>query len=138
MTTPSASIPVVAAVVRREGRYLLGRRPDGKRHGGLWEFPGGKVLEGESRLDAVRRELAEEMGLEVVGLGALLFSVGDPGAPFVIDFVEALAEGEPEAREHSSVGWLTAAQLAEMPLAPADALFAARLTGGSEAPRGGR
>ena len=41
-------IPVVAAVIRRENKVLLARRPDHKRHGGLWEFPGGKIDEGET------------------------------------------------------------------------------------------
>jgi 8-oxo-dGTP diphosphatase len=120
-------IPVVAAVIRRDGRYLLGRRPTTKRHGDLWEFPGGKVLPGESRLDAARRELAEELGLEALTLGRLLFSVRDPGSRFVIEFVEVDALGEPAAREHSAVGWYAAEELCALPLAPADALFAERL-----------
>jgi 8-oxo-dGTP pyrophosphatase MutT (NUDIX family) len=119
-----AAIPVVAAVIRRDGRYLLGRRPEHKRHGGLWEFPGGKVLAGESRFDAARRELAEELGLEVDRLGALLHAVRDPGAPYVIEFVEVVARGEPAALEHSSVGWFSAAELRGLALAPADAVFA--------------
>jgi mutator protein MutT len=119
----------VAAVVRREDRYLVGRRPDEKRHGGLWEFPGGKVDEGESLLQAARRELAEEMGLDVASLGEVLLTVGDPGAPYVIQFVEAVAHGEAEAREHSSVAWLTVDELRGVPLAPADERFAAFLAG---------
>lgn len=125
------AIPVVAAVVCRGGRYLLGQRPVEKRHGGLWEFPGGKVHEGESMLEAVRRELAEEMGLDVVSLGAVRSTVGDPGAEFVIDFVEAVAEGDAEAREHTRVAWLTPHEMADIPLAPADRLFATQLAGTS-------
>ena len=122
-------VPVVAAVICRDGRYLLGRRPPNKRHGDLWEFPGGKVKAGESRLDAVRRELREELGLHVATLGELLFSIRDPGAPFVIEFVEADASGEPQAHEHTRVGWFAAGELARLALAPADALFAQRLLG---------
>ena len=116
--------PVVAAVVRRGDRYLVGRRPPEKRHGGLWEFPGGKVLEGESRRDAAARELDEELGLEVVSLGALLLSVEEPGASFVIEFWETAVSGSPRALEHTEVGWFTAEELARMDLAPADAWFA--------------
>lgn len=126
-----AGVRVVAAVVRRDGRYLLGRRPEHKRHGGLWEFPGGKVLDGESRLDATRRELAEELRIEVVAVGALLHSVRDPGAPFVIEFVEVETRGEPVALEHSTVAWFKAEELAGVALAPADADFAERLTAGA-------
>lgn len=120
-------VPVVAAVIRQGDRYLLGRRPAHKRHGGLWEFPGGKVLEGESRLEAARRELAEELGLGSVSLGSLLLSVRDEGSPFVIEFFHASAEGTPIAREHTEVGWFAAAELAGLALAPADARFVAHL-----------
>jgi 8-oxo-dGTP diphosphatase len=123
-----ARVPVVAAVVRREDCYLVGRRPPAKRHRGLWEFPGGKVLEGESRLEAAARELDEELGLEVVALGTLLFSVEEPGSPFVIEFFETDAAGTPEALEHTDIGWFTADELVGMELAPADAWFARMLS----------
>jgi 8-oxo-dGTP pyrophosphatase MutT (NUDIX family) len=119
----------VAAVVRRADRYLVGRRPEHKRHGGLWEFPGGKVREGESRLAAARRELSEELGLEAVALGPLLLAVDDPGSPYWIEFVEVEAVGEPAPHEHSSVAWLTLHELASLALAPADARFVAWLAG---------
>lgn len=48
---------VIAAVIERAGKYLLCQRPQGKRYGGHWEFPGGKVLAGESFLEAARREV---------------------------------------------------------------------------------
>lgn len=114
---------VVAAVVRRDGRYLLGRRPGEKRHGGLWEFPGGKLDEGEDAAGAARRELAEELSLETVEVGAALHSVRDPASPFVIHFHPVEVRGEPEAREHSRVGWFTLDEMAGMELAPADETF---------------
>ena len=46
---------VVAAVIERDGKYLLCQRPQGKRYGGLWEFPGGKVLPGESCAESARK-----------------------------------------------------------------------------------
>jgi len=127
--------PVVAAVIRRDDRYLVGRRPLAKRHGGLWEFPGGKVLEGESRLDATARELDEELGLAVTSLGRLLFSVEDSGSPFVIEFFETDASGTPRALEHTEIGWFTVAELARMQLAPADAHFVRSLFANSLGPR---
>ena len=57
-------IDVVAAIVRREGRILAVRRPAGKPLAGYWEFPGGKVESGESLAQALRRELAEELGMD--------------------------------------------------------------------------
>ncbi len=117
------TIPVIAAVIRRDGRYLLGRRPEEKRHGGLWEFPGGKLHDGEALLSAADRELSEELGIRALSAGELLFSATDGGSPFMIHFVEVEAEGEPVALEHSEVGWFTPAELDELPLAPADARF---------------
>ncbi len=57
-------IEVAAALAEREGRVFLARRSPDKRHGGLWELPGGKVEPGEDAASALARELREEMGLE--------------------------------------------------------------------------
>jgi mutator protein MutT len=127
VTKTEGPVPVVAAVICREGRYLVCRRPLDKRHGGLWEFPGGKVKAGETRSEALGRELAEELALEAVELGAVLLSTSDSASQFVIEFVEAVASGAPVLREHSELGWFTATELVELPLAPADARFAALL-----------
>jgi len=124
LATPRPTlIPVVAAVIRREGRYLIGRRPQEKRHGGLWEFPGGKVHPGEDDVAAARRELQEELGLEAVSVGALIWESADAGSTFVIRFVEVSTEGSPEAREHSEIGWFTPEEMSALPLAPTDAAF---------------
>lgn len=141
---PEGTIPVLAAVVRRDGRFLLGRRPPGKRHGGLWEFPGGKMAEGESVAEAARRELREELDLEVSEVGEVLFEARDPGSPFLIRFVRVRAEGEPRALEHTEVGWFECDDLAGVALAPTDARFVREGLSGAEdgdaggsAPRGG-
>lgn len=127
MSESEKQIPVVAAVIRRGARYLVCRRPADKRHGGLWEFPGGKVREGETHVEAVRRELSEELDLEAAAVGGVLFSASDEGAPFVIDFMETSALGVPVLHEHPEIGWFTAEELIDLPLAPADALFASTL-----------
>ncbi len=53
------------ALVDTDGRVLIARRPEGKPMAGLWEFPGGKVIDGESPEAALIRELAEELGIDV-------------------------------------------------------------------------
>lgn len=116
-------IRVVAAIIEREGRFLLCKRPDAKRHGGLWEFPGGKVETGESRVDALRRELREELAIKVVAAGDVAFSRADPGSPFVIDFVPVTVEGEPQALEHSALAWVEPRGLGDYALAPSDRAF---------------
>jgi mutator protein MutT len=122
-----AVTPVLAAVIRRGDRYLLARRPAHKRHGGLWEFPGGKLEAGESWLDAARRELREELGVAVTGVAEPVYRRRDLTSPFEIVFVEVEIDGEPVALEHEEVRWVAAAEMATLELAPADAGFAARL-----------
>ncbi len=119
-------IPVVAAIVRRDGRVLLAQRPEHKRHGSMWEFPGGKVRPGESIHDALDRELREELGVEVTRVGATVQAVHDPGSPFEIRFVEVEIEGVPRALEHIALRWARIDELSGIPLAPADRRFADR------------
>lgn len=122
------TIRVIAAVVTRGDRFLVCQRPPHKRHGGLWEFPGGKCEPGESDLDTARRELHEELGVRVTGAGAEVFAIHDEGSPFLIAFVPVTIEGEPDCREHTALAWATAGELGAMALAPSDARFAASLS----------
>lgn len=117
----------MAAVIKRDGRYLICKRPPDKRHGGLWEFPGGKLEPGESYLEAARRELKEELKLENVRLGDLLLRDRDDASGFEICFTEVEASGEPELLEHTAIAWKTAKELLDLPLAPSDRIFALHL-----------
>jgi 8-oxo-dGTP diphosphatase len=119
----NSTIEVVAAVVERDGRYLICQRPLNKRHGGLWEFPGGKLQSGESLFDAAYRELSEELNLRVTTIHETVFSIADDGSNFVIHFVPAVTEGEPSLLEHSDCRWVTLQELSDLPLAPSDAVF---------------
>jgi len=114
---------VLAAVIERDGRYLVGRRPESKRHAGLWEFPGGKVRPGESPRAGLARELREELGIELLSLGRVLFERRDPGSPFLIRFVAVVAKGEPRTLEHTELVWQEPEALARRRLAPTDAAF---------------
>jgi mutator protein MutT len=116
-------IRVVAAVVARGAELLVCQRPLHKRHGGLWEFPGGKCEPGESDTDAARRELREELGVEVVSVGAAELTVADPGSRFAIVFVPVSIQGVPTCREHIALTWGTPAELSRLPLAPSDRVF---------------
>ena len=118
-----APISVLAAVVRRNDKYLVCRRPTHKRHGGLWEFPGGKLEPGETYLDAAKRELGEELGVEALAVGSPLFSIADYGSEFLIEFVATEIVGEPQCLEHIDLKWLPVDQLLSLQLAPSDQRF---------------
>lgn len=119
-------IRVIAAVIQKNRRYLACKRPGGKRHGGLWEFPGGKVRADESDLDAARRELAEELNVRVVSVGGPLFETTDPGSDFLIVFRHVQIIGEPQALEHEALCWASPLELVGFRLAPSDELFVHR------------
>ena len=116
-------IDVLAAVIARNDRYLICQRPRTKRHGGLWEFPGGKVEAGESLLDAAHRELTEELNVAAVRVGDPLFSVQDDGSPFVINFVPTEIDGEPTCLEHADMCWASLEDIRQMELAPSNRKF---------------
>ncbi|MEE8240780.1 MAG: NUDIX domain-containing protein [Nitrospirales bacterium] len=119
--------PALAAVIEERGALLLCRRPPHKRHGGLWEFPGGKIQDGESLLGAAQRELFEAFGVEAVSVGPIRLSVKDPSSDFLIQFVEVEIRGEPKARGHSAIAWVRVPDLLALPLAPSDRTFAEML-----------
>ncbi len=118
-------IPVVAAIIRRENKVLLGRRPDHKRHGGLWEFPGGKMDEGETEIDAVTRELLEEFGVETMSVGKVVYECRDPGSAFLVRFFDVDIRGKLKPSEHTEVRWFEPATLPAVRLAPCGARFVA-------------
>ncbi len=72
--------------------------------------------------------MLEELRLEVLAVGELLFSAADPDSPFVIDFYRVTVKGEPMPTEHTAIAWVAPKDLATYPLAPTDARFAAILT----------
>ncbi len=128
--TSGARIRVVAAVIRRDDQLLVCQRPVSKRHGGLWEFPGGKCEPGESDHDAIGRELQEEVGVVVVDVAAPLMVIADPDSPYDIVFLPTRIAGEPRALEHEALTWGAPVVLAALPLAPSDARFVASLVAG--------
>jgi 8-oxo-dGTP diphosphatase len=125
-----SGVRVLAAVITRGGRWLLCRRPLHKRHGGSWEFPGGKLEAGEDLEQAAVRELREELAVDVERCGRVLYRRRDPGSPFVIEFAEVVVRGEPTSLEHDELRWAEPAEAALLPLAPADRAFVEAWLGG--------
>jgi 8-oxo-dGTP diphosphatase len=110
-------------VVERDGRYLVCRRPAHKRHGGLWEFPGGKLNPGETLADGLKREMWEELGVRAELRARPLLEVADTGSAFVIIFTPAHFSGEPTPLEHEEIRWVKLEELQYLALAPSDHLF---------------
>ena len=116
-------IRVVAAVIEKKRRYLVCKRPGNKRHGGLWEFPGGKLRPDESDFDAVRRELSEELNVITTEVGETLFKAPDPGSDFIVVFKRVRIIGEPQPLEHEALRWATPLEMIRLRMAPSDEVF---------------
>lgn len=114
---------VVAAVISHGDALLVGQRPYEKRHGGLWEFPGGKCNPGEDDAAALKRELGEELGVQVVEVGKAEFTAHDPGSSYLIVFVPVRIIGDPLCREHINLRWGHPRDLVQISLAPSDRQF---------------
>lgn len=126
-STQTKLVRVIAAVVERGGLFLLCRRPSHKRHGGMWEFPGGKIEKGESDFEAASRELAEELGVTVRSVASSHFTATDPGSHFVIEFMPVEIDGSPQCIEHSEIRWVSLAEMIHLELAPSDRRFVEHL-----------
>lgn len=124
---------VTAGVMRRGGRVLIDRRPEGKLLGGLWEFPGGKREEGESLKACLRRELREELGI-VARVGPELGVFRHAYTHFrvtVYAFECTIRKGEPRAIESEEIRWVAPRDLAGYPMGKVDRAIARLLMAGS-------
>ncbi len=120
-------IRVVGAVACRGDRVFMARRPPGGPHGGLWEFPGGKVEPGESDAEALVRELREE--LQVEARVAELVAVGRDSR-IALHCYRVHWAGEAVPTEAQEVRWVPRNALAALPVPPADVAAVEALTGG--------
>jgi len=117
-------VDVAAAVLmRNDGTILLASRPEGKAWAGWWEFPGGKIEAGESPVEALQRELDEELGIQVKAAYPWLVRTFDyPEKTVKLHFfiVRAWA-GNPEGREGQQLSWQNPFDLTVSPMLPANA-----------------
>jgi 8-oxo-dGTP diphosphatase len=125
--------PVVAvALTDAQGRVLIAQRPFDKEHGGLWEFPGGKIEAGESPEAALVRELREELGVTVAPehLQPLTFSSASRGTRHLLLLLYRCTtwQGEPRALDAAAIRWVLPAALADHDMPPADRPFVSVLT----------
>ena len=118
-------VPVVAALMRRQGKVLVGQRPEGGSLAGTWEFPGGKIELGESPEQALARELKEELGVEAE-IGPLKFAAthayGKTGILFLF-FEVKYWKGQIKPQQHLDLRWVPPKELKQLELPEANTKF---------------
>ena len=124
---------VVAALIEQEGRYLVGQRRKKDRHGLKWEFPGGKVKEGESPAQALARELREELGIEAdIGEELVRYQYSYNGQPPVLLIFKRVRgyTGTPACLAFEQIRWVEAREMPELDFLEGDADLVRRLARG--------
>ncbi|WP_193071294.1 (deoxy)nucleoside triphosphate pyrophosphohydrolase [Brevibacterium sp. FME37] len=119
----SKTLRVVAAIFHSEGRVLVCRRNPEKAAGGKWEFPGGKVENGESPEEALLRELAEELNVGAATIGSLVSrsttTTGEAAIDLACYWVKA--ESVPQSStDHDELRWTAIGELSELDWAAPD------------------
>jgi A/G-specific adenine glycosylase len=132
---PKAAIPhytVTAAVIQREGKALLAKRPSSGLLGGMWEFPGGKVENGESLPACLRREIREELGVDVrVGEAVGVYRHAYTHFRITLHaFMCELEAGEPQPIQAADIAWVQPAEMARYPMGKVDRQIARKLAAG--------
>src|SRR5438034_2190483 len=130
---PVYPIVLVAAValIDPDGRVLVAQRPEGKHLAGLWEFPGGKVHDGETPEAALIRELREELAIDVTASCLAPFAFAShryPGFHLLMPlYVCRVWQGTVTALEGQSLAWVRPARLSGYAMPPADRPLVAQL-----------
>jgi 8-oxo-dGTP diphosphatase len=123
------NITVVAAVIERDERFLVTRRPTGVHLAGLWEFPGGKIDPDESHHAALKRELREELDAEIE-VGELTFATTHPypDRNVALYFYRCTLRGSARPLLGQEMRWVARPELPLLDFPPADAQLIERLT----------
>ena len=116
------TIDVVAGVIKKNGKFLIARRSKEKSLGGFWEYPGGKVEEGETDEESLKRELYEEFGITVTVKNHLVNSfykyekINVNLKAYLVDHLS----GDFILRDHDEINWIDSKEFGKYEFAPAD------------------
>jgi mutator protein MutT len=126
------TIVVLAGVIERDGAFLLTRRLGGTHLAGTWEFPGGKCEAGESHDACLRRELAEELGVDAT-VGEEIFTITHAytGRTVELHFRRCSITGDPKAVLGQQMRWVPRRELDALEFPEADRELVGRLRSGS-------
>ena len=125
------TIRVVAAVIERNGTYLITQRRPTAVLPLMWEFPGGRVEAGETDATALKREVQHRIGVDVEA-GKLISFVSHPYDNYVVDLYLydcSLTNGEPKALNVQSFRWVHSGEFDQFPFTPADEVSMSKLLG---------
>jgi len=125
------TIRVVAAVLERDGRYLITQRRTSAVLPLMWEFPGGRVEEGETDVHALKREVRHRLGAEIE-VGKLISFVSHPYEHYVVDlflYECKLVSEALEAKNVNAFKWVTSTEFDQFPFTPADEASMNKLLG---------
>lgn len=117
------NIHVVGAIIAKEGKVFCCQRSLEKSLPGKWEFPGGKIESGETKQQALVREIKEELEIDIAVSQTDYLSVTydyDFGVVNLSTFICEIVSGEPKLTEHIQAKWVTFESLSELDWAPAD------------------
>lgn len=123
------TLVVVAAVIERDGHFLVTRRQSGVHLEGFWEFPGGKCEPGETLAEGLIRELREELGVAAAVDDEILTTTHEYSDRRVeLHFLRCRITGEPQPQQGQAMRWVERQALRDLPFPPADEALIARLT----------
>lgn len=125
-------IKVVAGILKKDDKVLIARKREGKPLAGLWEFPGGKIEEGETPEESLVRELMEEMEIKISVkdyVGKSIYDYGNGKVIELLGYTAEIIEGDIVLTDHDKYIWVALSEINNYSLAPADIPLVEKMIG---------